>query len=53
MPHLLSTVLLLYFLSELPYIMREMGPNGFPLSIGSAAVMLYIKPGLYRHIQSM
>lgn len=27
--------------------MREMAPNGFPLSIGSAAVMLYIKPGLY------
>lgn len=45
MPHLLPAVflLLLHFLSQLPYIMREMGPNGFPLSIGRAADVLYIK----------
>lgn len=48
MPHLLPAVfllllLVLHFLSQLPYIMREMGPNGFPLSIGRAADVLYIK----------
>lgn len=42
--HLLSTALTLLFLSYLPYTMREMAANGFPLSIGSAGVMLYIKP---------
>lgn len=31
--------------------MREMAPNGFLLSIGGAAVMLYIRPGPYGHIQ--
>lgn len=43
-PHLLSSVLLLK-LRRLPYTIREMAPN--PLSIGSAAVMLYIRPGLW------
>lgn len=48
MSHLLSTVLLLLlFLRQLPYTMREMTPNGFLLSIGSAAVMPYIKPERY------
>lgn len=44
-PHLLSSVLLLK-LRQLPYTIREMAPNGLPWSIGSAAVMLYIRPGL-------
>lgn len=43
-PHLLPRCfLLLCFLNQLPYIMREIGPNGFPLSIGRAADVLYIK----------
>lgn len=54
MSHLLSSVLLLLLLlSSLPYIMREMAPNGFLLSISGAAVMLYIRPGLYGHIQAV
>lgn len=44
LPYLLPLCfLLLRFLDQLPYIMREIGPNGFPLSIGRAADVLYIK----------
>lgn len=50
-PHLLlRCFLLLRVLNQLPYIMREIGPNGFPLSIGGAADVLYIKLGpLWAH----